>query len=300
MPFFSVVIPTYNRAEKLKLTIESVLRQTYGNFELLIMDDGSTDHTESVVNDFKDTRIHYHWAPNSGGPATPRNRGILKAAAPWITFLDADDLWYPNRLFEIEKSITKNSEIDVFSHNEMLTTPDNQEKRLLQYGPYESDFYRVLLTKGNRLSTSATTIRTSFLIQNELRFNESPDYVIIEDYDLWLRMAFLNAKFLFIQEALGEYIIEDDNISNSIEKIDKNQRNMMREHVYNIQQFDSDRDKLWQDVCLRLDFEKFRSYLRSGKTFQGIQLMLRSLFFNPISFTRIIAVKLTVKLSGVP
>ena len=120
MPHFSNVIPTFNRVNKLKSTIESVLNQTFDDFELLIMDDGSVDGTEKMVNKFGDSRIKYEWAINSGGPATPRNRGIEKAAAPWISFLDADDIWYPNRLFEVAEAIRFNQSYEVFFHNEVL------------------------------------------------------------------------------------------------------------------------------------------------------------------------------------
>src|SRR5882672_1834830 len=108
-PCFSIVIPTYNRAAKLKLTLDSVIAQTFTDFEVLVMDDGSSDNTREMVESFRDSRIRYQWAPNSGGPATPRNRGIDAAVADWICFLDADDRWYPDKLRRVAQVITADS-----------------------------------------------------------------------------------------------------------------------------------------------------------------------------------------------
>ena len=110
-PFFSVVIPTFNRSPVLKRAIESVLAQSFLDYEILVMDDGSTDDTQAVVESFHDQRICYYWAENSGGPATPRNRGIDAARADWICFLDADDLWYPDKLERVAEEIKRNPDI---------------------------------------------------------------------------------------------------------------------------------------------------------------------------------------------
>jgi len=87
MPVFSVVVPTYNRAEKVCRAIKSVLNQSFSDFEILVMDDGSTDNTCEVVKELADPRITYEWAKNFGGPAAPRNRGINLAKGKYIAFL---------------------------------------------------------------------------------------------------------------------------------------------------------------------------------------------------------------------
>ena len=86
-------------------------------------------------------------------------------------------------------------------------------------------FYQNLLTKGNCLSTSATTIRSSLIIEHKIDFNTSEDYVIVEDYDFWLKLAYHNANFYFIPDILGEYIIQNDNISHDNSKSFKNEKN---------------------------------------------------------------------------
>ena len=295
MPFFTVVIPTYNRAEKLKATILSVLEQTYTDFELLVMDDGSTDHTEEIVSSFCDNRIRYDWAPNSGGPATPRNRGIDAASASWISFLDADDIWYPTRLSDVAEAITCHTESDVFCHNEKLHVIGSNEKIILQYGPYEANFYRILLTQGNRLSTSAVTVRRDFLLKHQLRFNQASNYVIVEDFDLWLRLANNGARFYFIAKALGEYIIENDNISHATDKARHNHRILLMDHVYKIQQFEQNKEKLWSEISLLLDVEEARDLLGKGKIFYGLRLLAGSVFIKPGHILKILSSKLLYK-----
>ena len=100
MPVFSVVIPTYNRADKVCRALKSVLNQSFVDFEILVMDDGSTDNTCEVVKGFTDPRIKYEWAENFGGPAAPRNRGLRLAQGKYVAFLDSDDWWMPNKLEE--------------------------------------------------------------------------------------------------------------------------------------------------------------------------------------------------------
>lgn len=296
IPYFSVVIPTFNRADKLAITVHSVLEQTFKNFELLVMDDGSVDDTEAVVNGFSDQRIKYQFSCNSGGPATPRNRGIEAASAPWICFLDADDIWYPNRLLELAQAIDRNCDSDVFCHDEMLRVVGTKKKERLRYGPFEDDFYRVMLTQGNRLSTSAVTVRADFLSRHKLRFNQDNNYVIVEDYDLWLRLANAGARFTFISEPLGEYIIENDNISLALEKTRHNEQNLLRDHVYLIQKFEPDKDKLWRQISLRLDIEEGNKLLQQGSFVSGLRMLLIAVIKQPLQALRILTKKFQYKL----
>jgi len=93
-PFFSVVIPTYNRSDILSRAIDSVLSQTYQKFELIIIDNGSTDDTRQWLHDnYQDDRVVYHYQEGSGSPASPRNTGISLAKGQWVCLLDSDDRW---------------------------------------------------------------------------------------------------------------------------------------------------------------------------------------------------------------
>ncbi|MEP1835900.1 MAG: glycosyltransferase family A protein [Roseibium sp.] len=98
-PKVSVIIPTYNRADYLLLTLESISKQTFTDFEVIVVDDGS-ERREAQEVCTKFDFCNYLWIPNSGGPATPRNRGIELARGEYIAFVDDDDLWLPSKLAE--------------------------------------------------------------------------------------------------------------------------------------------------------------------------------------------------------
>src|SRR3990170_3250837 len=94
----SVVVPAHNHAKYLPVTIRSVLDQTFTDFELILIDNGSTDNTHEVVQRFDDPRIRYFYQKDSGLPANSRNVGINMSRGEWIALLDSDDIWLPNKL----------------------------------------------------------------------------------------------------------------------------------------------------------------------------------------------------------
>src|SRR5699024_4728750 len=111
---FSVVITVYNKGKQIKNTLKSVLNQTYQDFEIIIINDGSTDDSEKEILKFEDSRIRYYFQENKGA-AGARNAGIKKAKNDFIAFLDADDYWFPFYLEEQKKSIEKFPKEKVFS-----------------------------------------------------------------------------------------------------------------------------------------------------------------------------------------
>ena len=96
--FFTVIIPTYNRATLVKEAIQSVLDQTFDNFELIIVDDHSTDNTKDVVQSYSDKRICYVLNDHIKGAAGARNAGLSRSGGKWVAFLDSDDVWLPKKL----------------------------------------------------------------------------------------------------------------------------------------------------------------------------------------------------------
>lgn len=297
-PFFSIVIPTYNRAGKLKRTLDSVVSQAFTDFEVLVMDDGSTDDTKAVVESFHDARIRYDWAPNSGGPATPRNRGLDAAQADWVCFLDADDLWYPDKLARVAEVIGMTPDLDLVCHAELKSNLATGSKVLSKYGPFEPDFYRVMLTLGNRVSTSAATVRRDFLNKHGLRFNQSPDYVIVEDYDMWLRIAFHGGVFHFMDTVLGEYIIEDDNISSNMQRAHRNHLVLFHDHVYSLQTFQPDKDKLWRELTAGWSVSSAKRQFSEGRYAAGVASLMQALHSSIPGTVRYIFIKVYKKAGG--
>lgn len=110
-PVVSIVMPAYNAARWIAKSIESVLAQTYGGWELIVVDDGSTDTTQAVVNSFS-PYLKYIWQQNQGAPAA-RNRGLREAKGNYFLFLDADDILRPTALETLVDYLEAHSEIDV-------------------------------------------------------------------------------------------------------------------------------------------------------------------------------------------
>jgi glycosyltransferase involved in cell wall biosynthesis len=102
MPKVSVIIPTYNSAKYLSETLQSVFSQTYRNIEIVVVDDGSTDNTREIINSFSLPEIKYIYQENSGGPASPRNKGILASEGRYLAIFDSDDVMLPEK---IEKQV---------------------------------------------------------------------------------------------------------------------------------------------------------------------------------------------------
>jgi glycosyltransferase involved in cell wall biosynthesis len=251
-PLVSVVIPTYNHAHFLGCALQSVLDQTYRKWEAIVIDNHSQDNTDEVVQSFQDQRITLLKVRNNGVIAASRNMGIRAAQGDWIAFLDSDDFWYPGKLEIAINGIKENPSIDVCSTDEMLVNQSTGSRTLLKYGPYRPNFYRRLLVTGNCLSPSATLVRREFLNTKSILFRENAEFVTAEDYDLWMLLAQAGAKFHFIHLVQGEYLIHATNSSGQVERHAQNTINVIRDHVYKLQSFQMDRDRLWRSVNARL------------------------------------------------
>jgi glycosyltransferase involved in cell wall biosynthesis len=282
MNLFSVVIPTFNRSAKLKRAVESVLTQTYKHFEILVIDDGSTDNSQEIIQNFCDERISYIWQPNSGGPALPRNTAINLAKGGWISFLDSDDIWYKHKLEILNEAIVLNKDKIFFCHNEDLENITTGLIKKNKCGPSTDDFYRDLLLKGNVISTSASTVTQDFLDSMDLRFDENPFYQIVEDYDLWLRIASKGGGFHFINDVLGKCFVEEDSISNNLDKYYHNLIYMLQKHVTEIQSFDNNHNLLLRKLETYAVIGNSKSLFLSGKFLDALKKIVKISLLNPV------------------
>jgi glycosyltransferase involved in cell wall biosynthesis len=255
-PIFSVVLPNYNHGNYLKDSIDSVLRQDFHNWELLIIDNFSTDNSDKVISSYNDSRISVFKIQNEGIIAKSRNLGIKKAKAKWIAFLDSDDIWYSNKLSKIIQ--LTDSDFDIICSNEYRYDLEKGIKKPLYYNLKSNNFYSELLLKGNRLSTSSTAVKRAFLNKNKLFFNENPDFITVEDYDLWMQISLKNGSFGFCNEFLGEFRIHKNNNSSNFKLHSNNLIKLLKYHVYEIQDF-SDKDQLWNKIKPRLTLMLIKS-----------------------------------------
>jgi len=206
-PLVSVVVTTYNRAGLLKETLTSILSQTFTAFELIIVDNMSTDGTESYVPSIGDSRIRYFKNQNNGVIAVNRNFGISRARGRYIAFCDDDDLWLPDKL-KVQTAFMEANPAVGFSFGYARDFYDIDGARrdgALRFAKDDCDatdgFERLLF--GNTVATLTVMVRKANLAEAGV-FDEDPALMTVEDYDLWLRIARKDA-IACIPQVIGRY-----------------------------------------------------------------------------------------------
>jgi len=178
----SVIIPTYNRLEKLKRAVDSVLSQTYKDFELIIVDDGSTDNTRTFFENFDGIKYIYQ---ENKGVSSARNTGINASSAEWLAFLDSDDEWLPKKL-EMQIDFAKaNENIKIIHSNEIWIRNGVRVNEMNKHKKLGGWIYQK--------SLPLCLISPSAVMINRIVFNDKglfdEEYPYAEDYDLWLRVT---------------------------------------------------------------------------------------------------------------
>jgi glycosyltransferase involved in cell wall biosynthesis len=207
------VIPTYNRARDLARAIASVREQTFRDWEVIIVDNHSTDGTVALVAELGDPRIAVHQVHNGGVIAISRNVGIQRARGEYVAFLDSDDWWAPEKL---ERSVAAlEAGADVVYHDLYAVTTSSPRllrkrasTRLLRPPVFDD-----LLTRGNALNNSSVIVRAACL-EAIGGLSEDPDLIAGEDFDTWLRIAGMTDRFVRLADPLGYYWVGGGAISN--------------------------------------------------------------------------------------
>ena len=215
MPKFSVIIPLYNKEKDIQNTLESLLNQTFTDFEAIVVNDGSTDTSQYIIEEIKDTRINLYNKENEGvGPT--RNYGVTKAKAEHIVFLDADDYWYPFHLENVHSIVEKFPEANWFAtaynkrHTKNLTT--SMISPILNKGDnwigFIDNYFQYSLADALAW-TSAVGMKKEFF--NALHgFDTSITHGAGEDTDLWIRAA-LQAPLAFSTKISATHNLDGSN-----------------------------------------------------------------------------------------
>lgn len=180
----TVIIPTLNRSTTLKRAIESVQQQIFADWELIIVDDGSTDDTGTMVAGLADPRIRYIWTEHAGVSAA-RNRGIALATRPWICFLDSDDCWTPLKLKRQLAALEEDKRYSVIYTNEIWIRRGARVNQKKVHRKYSGWIYHRCLPLCI-ISPSSVLLHRDVLVKEGV-FDES--LPVCEDYELWLRIA---------------------------------------------------------------------------------------------------------------
>ena len=205
MPRFSIIIPLYNKASYIRKAVESVVGQTFGDWELIVVDDGSTDGGSEVVKSFSDSRIRLVQQENAGVSAA-RNKGVAMATAPYITFLDADDWWEPTFLEEMAGLIERHPNAGIYGTGYYIVK--NGKKRVAPVG-VDNDFkegeinYCRVYAKTLCMPLTSISVCISRKVFDEAR-GFPVGITLGEDLLLWLRIALKN-QVVLLNKPLSNY-----------------------------------------------------------------------------------------------
>jgi glycosyltransferase involved in cell wall biosynthesis len=226
----SVIIPTYNRGNLIIRSLNSVLNQTYKNLEILIVDDGSTDETEFLINELNNNKIKYIKLKENKGASFARNLGITRASGKYITFQDSDDYYHHDK---IEKQyynlIKKKTDFDFckiclhLNKDQKVVFPTIKQEKNIILENYEKE-----LCNGNFISTQSILVKKAYI----RKYLFDTKFPRLQDYDLALRMV-PKLKVSYTNETLVELFREKDSIGNSPEKYDES-LNLLLKKKYDI------------------------------------------------------------------
>ncbi len=277
-PYFSIIIPTYNRAKLITKTIESVLMQTFTDFELLIIDDGSTDNTREIINGFKDSRVRYICQENKERGAA-RNNGIHQSRGTYISFLDSDDLFMDLHLETVYSNLEKNK-FPLFFH---------QDYKIIDINGIEKEFkshkvlnpIKELLTVGNYLGSVGLFIHES--IKENVLFDENRILSGSEDYDYLIRMlmkyplvtGYEKTAIVINHPERGELIVSKDRL---IERTD-----FFIDKILNNEEFVTEYKK-WVKKFVSINFSLVALYLSNQKDKKvALKYLIKSIKSNFLS-----------------
>jgi hypothetical protein len=182
-PLVSVIIPTYNRADLLPRALDSVLEQTFDDFEVLVIDDASTDDTREVIQAYADSPVQYMRQPKNRGVSAARNRGLREAKGELIAFLDSDDEWLPKKLkLQVQRFREQPEHVGLVYTGATMIYDDGTEKE--KRPTRQGEVYDDLLVKNFVYPTSGIMVRASAAEQVGLFDEQMPAN---EDWDYWLR-----------------------------------------------------------------------------------------------------------------
>ena len=216
MPQVTVILPTWNRAKWLKKSVESVLSQTFQDFELIVVDDASIDSTEEVLESYSG-KIRTIFLPKNLGVSAARNTAIMQSDSKWIAFLDSDDFWHTEKL---EKQIKQTKLFpeykihftdEIWIRNGIRVNPKNKHMKK------EGWIFKPSLALC--LMAPSTVMLRRVLLERHGMFDE--DLPVCEDYDLWLRLTAYNPVLLLNEKLMTRHGGHSDQLSKKIWGIDR-------------------------------------------------------------------------------
>ncbi|NTW32737.1 MAG: glycosyltransferase family 2 protein [Bacteroidetes bacterium] len=275
MPFFSIIIPTYNRAQMLTTAIDSVLKQSFSDWELIVVDDGSTDNTKEVVNSYNDNRIRYIYQKNSERCAA-RNNGINSSKGNYICFLDSDDYYLLNRLEKLYNEIKKREFPIAFFYTGICFEDNGIAVRREELPNIFKSMKEYFVT--NVIGSPQVCIHKNILLTH--KYNEN--FSIGEDTELWIRIENERFPIIFLNQFT---IIATNHIERSVNEVAQNSYKdglkimkfiFSKKHPGN-----KINPKVKRSVISGLYFGIARHYIYNCARFKALFYLLRSILITP-------------------
>jgi glycosyltransferase involved in cell wall biosynthesis len=209
----SVIIPTYNRVEKLKRAIDSVINQTFSDWEIIIIDNHSKDGTKELINEYNSSKIKILFIKNRGNIAKSRNLGIKKSRGKYLALLDSDDIWNSSKLQICVKAL--NDKTRIVYHDMYIQNNINQTmlKKSGMCRKLKKPIFNDLILNGPAFPTSSVVIEKK-LFKKIHFFNENPNFITWEDYEAWIRLSKISNGFKKVDLTLGSRWSDNENTLN--------------------------------------------------------------------------------------
>lgn len=289
MPFFSVIIPSFNRAHILTRTIASVIAQSFSDWECIIVDDGSTDNTKELIASYKDTRIRYVYQQNAERSAA-RNNGIRHAQGKYICFLDSDDEYLPEHLETLYKKISQNQSPAMYFVNAVHKIQG--EIKFPVYPQLNSETMEYVF----REPIIPARVCVHSLILKYLKFDE--DIVIVEDLVLWTRIASEYPVYHFPEYSVIYHIHPDNSVNlknNSYLKRYKGLKTFIGRYPEIVKKISKENlDCIMSNTVFGI--AKYNIYKRSRT--RAINRILQSIYYHPLNAMTLHKVLLILSLIG--
>lgn len=258
----SVIIPTYNRSATIKRAVDSVFNQTYKNFELIIIDDGSSDKTESLLKDYFSYSNFIYKRQKNSGVASARNHGIQTAKAEWIAFLDSDDEWLPEKL-ETQVRFHRNNPILKVSQTEEIWIRKGRRVNPMKKHSKPSGWIFESCVPLCLISPSAVMIHRDVFDRVGVFDEKLP---ACEDYDLWLRLTLDYRVQTLDKPLIKKYGGHDDQLSQKYWGMDLFRLYTLKK-IQNHPRLDSRQKKLLEEDMKRREAILRSGYEKRGKVF---------------------------------
>ncbi|WKW45837.1 glycosyltransferase family A protein [Myroides sp. JBRI-B21084] len=281
MTKFSIIIPLYNKEQFIENTLKSVLQQTYQNFEIIIVNDGSTDRSIELLQKYTDKRIQIIHQQNQG-VSVARNNGIKLAKAQFICFLDADDYWYPHFLETFNTLIEKYKNQYVFSAAFEVETKWNTFKSMYSIDPNQND----LVVDFFEASKKECVLWTSCAVFDKSVFEKVGNFdktiKIAQDTDLWIRIG-LHYPIVFTWETLAIYKHDAQSLSKKTDDLND------RLHFKKFEKEEKTNEKLKTYLDLMRYFAAMHSKLNNN--LKSFKELVNEINYNNISLKKRILLK---------